>query len=337
MSRDEGPLSGVLQYVPPSSKLHSAPLLFYSIFIISGAAAIHVLHAIYWLGQVLLGRRPLPSELLFTLSNAFLILGAILFLVDLFYLYPKKRSGKSVLLSPPASTDLTVVLTAYNDEQSIAMAVADFKKHPRVAQVIVVSNNSTDNTLIAAEKAGAIAINETAPGYGNCVYRCLKEGLRQSSTDLILLCEGDMTFRASDIDKFLAYIPHAAIVNGTRIVEQLRAEHTQLSTFMYYGNFFVGKLLEVKHLGRGTFTDVGTTYKLCRRDALNRLMPILNPAINLEFNAHFMDTALTAGELMVECPITFYPRIGKSKGGNVNNHRALAVGTRMIQGLLFGF
>ena len=31
-----------------------------------------------------------------------------------------------------------------------------------------------------------------------------------------------MTYRAYDIDKFLAYAPHADIVNGTRIVEQLR-------------------------------------------------------------------------------------------------------------------
>ena len=67
-----------------------------------------------------------------------------------------------------------------------------------------------------------------------------------------------MTFRARDLEKLLAYIDHADIVNGTRIVEQLREYSTQLSTFMYYGNFFVGKLLELKHLGRGTFTDVGT-------------------------------------------------------------------------------
>jgi hypothetical protein len=52
---------------------------------------------------------------------------------------------------------------------------------------------------------------------------------------------------------YLAYINHADIVNGTRIVEQLREYSTQLSPFMYYGNFFVGKMLELKHLGRGYF------------------------------------------------------------------------------------
>ena len=146
-----------------------------------------------------------------------------------------------------------------------------------------------------------------------------------------------MTFRGSDLDKFLAYIDHADVVNGTRIVEQLREYSTQLTAFMYYGNFFVGKLLEFKHLGRGTFTDVGTTYKLLRRESLERLMPHLNPAINLEFNAHFLDTALTRGEKLVECPITFHPRVGQSKGGNVNDIRALMVGFRMIRGLYFGW
>jgi hypothetical protein len=37
----------------------------------------------------------------------------------------------------------------------------------------------------------------------------------------------------------LQYRQHADIVNGTRIVEQLRDYRTQLTTFMYYGNFFM--------------------------------------------------------------------------------------------------
>jgi hypothetical protein len=39
-------------------------------------------------------------------------------------------------------------------------------------------------------------------------------------------------------------------------------------------------------------------------------MQLLNPAVNLEFNAHFLDTALDSGERVVECPITFHPRVG---------------------------
>ena len=235
------------------------------------------------------------------------------------------------------ASSITVALTAYNDEDSIGLAVRDFLAHPLVKRVIVVSNNSTDNTYEEARLAGAIVYNELKPGYGQCVYRCLQEGLSFLDTDSVALCEGDMTFRARDLSKLVTYLPHAEIVNGTRIVEQLRAYQTQLSTFMYYGNFFVGKLLEAKHFGRGTFTDVGTTYKILRRTALEKLLVHLNPQINLEFNAHFLDTALQYSHLLVECPVTFHARIGKSKGGNVNNLRATKVGLRMIRGLIFGW
>jgi hypothetical protein len=264
--------------------------------------------------------------------------GIILIALDLAFLLPLKRRPERYRCSLNVATPLvTIALTAYNDELSIAPAVRDFLSHPRVKRVIVVSNNSKDHTLEFACDAGAVAINESSQGYGRCVYRCLSEAARYEDTELVALCEGDRTFRAADLDKFIAYMPHAEVVNGTRIVEQLRERQTQLSTFMYYGNFFAGKLLEFKHLGNGTFTDVGTTYKMMRRQTVEALLPILNPAINLEFNAHFLDTALRHGFSILECPITFHSRVGVSKGGNVNNLRALKVGLRMLWGLTFGW
>jgi hypothetical protein len=265
------------------------------------------------------------------------VLGLSLAVLDLLVLLRQKKPNVPVRYEPLANHKVTVALTAYNDQESITEAVLDFLGHPLVARVIVVSNNSSDETFERAQAAGAITFNELQPGYGRCVYRCLGEAAKFDDVDLVVLCEGDRTFRAYDIDKLLAYVPHADIVNGTRTVEPLRQYITQLSTFMFYGNVFVGKLLEAKNLGRGTITDVGTTYKLCRREALGRLLPHLNPAINLEFNAHFLDTALQRGLVLVECPITFHARVGVSKGGNVNNWRGFQVGLRMIAGIVFGW
>jgi hypothetical protein len=270
-------------------------------------------------------------------SGVPIVAGLGLALIDLLFFLDRKRPNLPVRYRPLANLRVTVALTAYNDEESIGPAVADFLSHPQVRRVIVVSNNSADRTFERAEASGAIAINEERPGYGRCVHRCLSEAARFTDTDLVVLCEGDLTFRAYDIDKLLAYAPHGDVVNGTRTIEPLRQHRTQLSTFMYYGNIFVGKLLEAKHLGRATVTDVGTTYKLCRRDALLDLLPRLDPAVNLEFNAHFLDTALAEGHLLVECPVTFHARVGVSKGGNVNNLRGFQVGMRMIFGLLFGW
>lgn len=269
-------------------------------------------------------------------SGILVVTGLILVTVDLLYLLPRKRLGLDVRYEPLANQDVTVVLTAYNDEASIGPAVQDFRAHPRTRRVVVIDNNSSDRTSAVAAEAGAVVVRELQPGYGRCVWRALAEGVSYGDTDLTLLCEGDMTYRAYDIDKLLAYAPHADIVNGTRIVEQLRAFRTQLTTGMYYGNFLVGKLLELKHLGRGTFTDVGTTYKLCRNDALVRLLPLLDSAVNLEFNAHFLDSALGHGFRVVECPVTFHARYGLSKGAS-NNWVAMKVGLRMVAGMLFGW
>jgi glycosyltransferase involved in cell wall biosynthesis len=257
------------------------------------------------------------------------------FVFNLIFIQPKIKLHKTVHYQPIVNPDLTVVLTAYNDELSIRDAVLDFKNHPNVKRVIVVSNNSKDRTIQFAEEAGAITFNEEKQGYGACVHRALTEGAKFEDTELTLLCEGDMTFKAYDIDKFLAYLPHADIVSGTRIVDQLRNKETQLTNFMFYGNFFVGKLLELKHISVGTFTDVGTTYKLCRNKVLRDLLPKLDNSVNLEFNPYFLDKALTSKYLVVECPVTFHPRVGVSKGGNINNYVAFKLGIRMIWGILW--
>ena len=318
----------------------SPPLMFFGALLTLAGFALYLTGIVFSIVRLVLNLGEpfrMWNEQILWYSGLPTTFGLALGALDLALLLPAKRSvSLRRELASVAPQKVIVALTAYNDEASIGHAVEDFRRHPLVSSVIVVDNNSRDRTYEIARQAGAEVVRELQPGYGRCVYRCFQEAL-QAEGDLIVLCEGDMTFRAKDLEKLMAYIDHADIVNGTRIVEQLREHTTQLSTFMYYGNFFVGKLLELKHLGRGTFTDVGTTYKLLRRDSLVRLMPALNPAINLEFNAHFLDTALAKGERLVECPITFHPRVGTSKGGNVNDFRALRVGLRMIAGLCFGW
>ncbi|MCL6730793.1 glycosyltransferase [Sphingomonas hankyongi] len=330
----------VTQLPRPQDQPRHTPLLLYGILCFSVGLLAYLTGVLLVFPRYLLGLHaqldPI-AELLVWYSGMPIVLGLGLALVDLLVFLTRKKPAVPVRYDPVQTRKVTVALTAYNDEESITEAVEDFLSHPLVARVIVVSNNSSDATFPRAEAAGAITINEEAPGYGRCVYRCLREAVRYTDTDYVVLCEGDRTFRAYDVEKLLAYAPHADIVNGTRIVEPLRHYVTQLSTFMYYGNLFVGKLLEAKHLGRSTITDVGTTYKLCRRDSLMRLLPRLDPAVNLEFNAHFLDTALGTGQVLLECPITFHPRVGVSKGGNVNNWRGFTVGTRMIMGLVFGW
>src|SRR6185436_14374307 len=129
------------------------------------------------------------------------VFGLALVLVDLLFLFERKRLDPPVAFAPLTNRRVTVALTAYNDEESIAESVRDFLSHPCVSRVLVVSNASTDDTLTRARDAGAVALNEPERGYGRCVFRCLSELARYDDCDLVVLCEGDMTFRAIDIDK----------------------------------------------------------------------------------------------------------------------------------------
>jgi hypothetical protein len=316
------------------------PFLLYGLLLFFAGIGLYLFGVLLVFPRYLLGLNSvlLPfNEALVWYSGMPVMAGMALASIDLFVLIPFKRSVEPVRSVPLVNPRVTVALTAYNDEASIGDAVRDFRAHPLVDTVIVVSNDSADQTLARAIEAGAVAFDEKQRGYGACVFRCLTEALRHDETDLIVLCEGDSTFAAFDLDKFIAYAPHADIINGTRTVERLRQYKTQLTTIMYYGNLFMGKMLEAKHLGRSTITDLGTTYKLCHRAPLERLMPVLDPQVNLEFNAHFLDKALEIGCSVVECPITFHPRVGVSKGGNVNDLRALKVGAKMFIGIVFGW
>ena len=271
------------------------------------------------------------------LSGTPIVFGTLLILADFLFFYRARRAGHELSRADVDRTSVTVVLTAYNDEPSIANAVRDFAANPLTKRVIVIDNNSVDGTAREATAAGATVVTEVRPGYGYCVHRALSEGAKYEDTELVALCEGDMTFRAADLEKLLAYIPHGDVVNGTRIVEQLRERFTQLTTFMFWGNFIGGKLLEFKHLGRGTVTDLGTTYKICRSSFLREHLADYDPRVNLEFNAHFLDTTMKNGFKFIEAPITFHAREGESKGGNVSNSRATRVGLRMLVGLLFSW
>lgn len=225
-----------------------------------------------------------------------------------------------------------VYLTALNDEIAISHSVLDFLANPHTNRVIVIDNNSSDDTRDNAIACGAEVIVEEMRGYGRVVYRCLREGL-SNGTEFFFICEGDGSFAASDMEKFIPYLGHASVINGTRIQEQLRDQDTQLTSFIFFGNFLAAKLLELKHLGKGTITDLGTTFKVIHRDSLKNSLELFNPNVNLEFNAHFLDRCLRNNIRLVEVPITFRKRIGASKGGNTSNIKALRVGLRMLLGI----
>ena len=131
-----------------------------------------------------------------------------------------------------------------------------------------------------AAAAGARVISESRQGYGYACIRGLSEASRVPGADLVALVEGDGTFVADDLEKFLAYIPQADMVVGNRVVRGLVEPGSQMDYFFTWGNMAVAFLLRLRFwdsqfLGIATISDVGCTYRVIRREALQEILPEL--------------------------------------------------------------
>ena len=116
---------------------------------------------------------------------------------------------------------------------------------------------------------------------------------------VIVLTEGDGSFFAEDIAKFLAYIENADLVLGNRVVRGLIDNDSQMDPFFTWGNMAVAMLLRLRfwdgrHLGPAGLMDVGCTYRAIRRPALERILPDLLVGGN-HFSPHILTFRLAQG------------------------------------------
>jgi histidinol phosphatase-like enzyme len=233
---------------------------------------------------------------------------------------------------------VVVAITAYNDAEATAQAVRDYKIQPCVVKVLVIDNNSTDQTVELAEAAGATVIREPRQGYGFACIRGLSEALNFPETDVVVLTEGDGTFVAGDTEKFVAYMHDAEFVVGNRTVRGLVASDSQMDHFFTWGNMAVAMLLRLRFwdgrfLGPAGLTDVGCTFRAVRRDALERILPDLSVGGN-HFSVHMLLVAMAHGISVVEIPIRFRRRVGESKGASKSLWKGFEAGVAMIWHIL---
>ncbi|HEV2763693.1 MAG TPA: hypothetical protein VGV38_12000, partial [Pyrinomonadaceae bacterium] len=173
-------------------------------------------------------------------------------------------------------------------------------------------------------------VTETVPGYGACCTRALAEAAR--GADVVILCEGDMTFSGKDVKKFLAYLENCDLVLGTRATQELREARTQMDWLINPANQIVAKLVQIRFWGT-RLTDVGCTYRAMRVDAYGRLRERLRVRGN-HFSPHMYIEALKLRMRVIEIPVLFRKRAGLSKGVGSNKVKAARVATRML-GLIY--
>ncbi len=202
---------------------------------------------------------------------------------------------------------VSVVFPAYNEADNISVAVRDFLDTGVVDEVVVVDNNSVDNTAKLAESAGAVVVHEPKQGYGNALQR----GLREAAGDLIVMAEPDGTFIGKDIHKLLAYADDFDMVCGTRTTKELIWDNANMGWFLRQGNLVVAKLLEFLFDGP-SLSDCGCTMRLIKRNALNRFIGQLTVG-GSHFLPEMVILALHHGIRIIEISVNYRSREGTPK------------------------
>ncbi|WP_420570633.1 glycosyltransferase family 2 protein [Kordia sp.] len=201
---------------------------------------------------------------------------------------------------------IKVIIPAYNEEDSIANVIREIPKD--VTEIIVVSNNSTDNTEVNAKAAGTTVLKEPRKGYG---YACLK-GMeyianQEVKPDILVFLDGDYSDYPEELTKIVSPIIKDDIdfVIGAR-VKSLR-ENGSMTPQQVFGNWLATFLMKL--FFRAKFTDLGP-FRAIKYDKLLQLqMEDKTYGWTVEMQLKALKQKLS----YVEVPVRYKKRIGISK------------------------
>ncbi|ESP89027.1 S-layer glycoprotein N-glycosyltransferase AglJ [Candidatus Halobonum tyrrellensis] len=200
-----------------------------------------------------------------------------------------------------------VLLPTYNEAETVADVVADFREHG-FENVLVVDGGSTDDTRDLAREAGARVVVQSGTGKGQAVREAVSEYV---VSEFVLLADADTTYRAADADAMLEplFAGEAEHVIGDRFAN---IHDDAMTRFNAVGNQVFNRLFGVIH--GEEFEDILSGYRAFTRRSFERL--------TLTADGFGIET-----EMSVECarhgirtrvvPITYLPR---PNGSNTNLH-----------------
>ena len=201
---------------------------------------------------------------------------------------------------------IKVIIPAYNEQDSIAKVVNDIPKI--VDEIIVISNNSTDNTAINAKNADATVLHENRKGYG---YACLK-GMdyienQETKPEIVVFLDGDYSDYPEQLIALTNPIIHKNIdfVLGARVKEQ--REYGAMTPQQIFGNWLATSLMKL--FFGAAFTDLGPF----RAIKYEKLMALKMEDKTYGWTVEMQLKALKQKFTYLEIPVKYRNRIGVSK------------------------
>jgi len=306
-------------------------ITFIALFLINLAWV--VINAYNWIIggiQSLLQGRNLIESIHHSIYLKWILLADVIWIISAIIFALKRKHYKTnpqlhyLQYDPIVNPSICIIIPAYNEELSIEKVVTDFINQKFVDYVIVIDNKSTDRTADIAERCGAKVIRKQQNrGLGHSYAIGLIQALK-TNANIIATTDADGTSNGYDIAKLLPHLDNADMTIGTRQVQVLTEKGNQNSIMHVWGNYLLAKLIQIKyfslhHMGIVSLTDVGCLYRLIRREAVEKLVndlfePKTDDAVGGDaFAIHLTMSGIEKDLRIVEIPITFNKRIGKSK------------------------
>ena len=203
----------------------------------------------------------------------------------------------------PICVRVSVIIPTHNEAQAIGRVLADLPRD-LVTEVIVVDSNSNDGTPDIARSMGAQVVQEPRRGYGRA---CLTGLANVNHPDVVVFLDGDYSDRPSEMSLLLAPIleGRADITLGSRLRDPRAAG--ALPWHQALGNRLSASLIRL--LYGVNITDLGP-FRAGRVEAL-RALDLEEPTYG--WAVEMILKGALAGYRVVEVPVSYYPRIGKSK------------------------
>lgn len=190
---------------------------------------------------------------------------------------------------------IAVLIPCYNESQTIAKVVGDFKRVLPAADIYVYDNNSKDGTDEIARKSGAIVRYEYQQGKGNVV----RSMFRDIDADCYILVDGDDTYPAEHAVEMVEWVleKNVDMVIGDRLSTTYFTENKR--KFHGFGNKIVRSL--INGIFKGNVKDIMTGYRAFS-PLFVKSFPVISKGfeIETEMTIYALDKNIYIKELPIE-------------------------------------
>jgi len=197
---------------------------------------------------------------------------------------------------------VSVIIPTINEGKSIGKVIDDIKVDCE-KEVIVVDSNSTDGTVEISKSKGAIVINESRKGYG----RAYKTGIENATGDIIATLDGDSTYPAEEIGKFVKMLIDEKIdfITCDRLSKMQKGA---MSLKHKFGNWVLSTTMRI--LFGTKIKDSQSGMWIFRREIIDKLVLTSD---GMPFSEEIKIEAWSKGFKVREVPIEYRVRIGEAK------------------------